>query len=423
MKLLHTGPVRDAKDAVSDFFKKIKESIVPDLLILRPAFAGAPGFQAPESGSQQPDLQEAKKHYMLFDTSAVPSRGTIPRRIMEWESIDILEPNENPRKDVITFEQAQKEVSKLLHAHGAAHEFMAYEAGKLCSAYPEAVKYTLHLMVGAQGEDFMFRPGEALKDIYASPPKREFKDEVELSEAVGEREPTSFIKGVFNTVAKIWKRIRGSPEADPINRPYMAHFYDPERKSGDKGLNVLNGDLKFQSALERMIQYWENASEHYMKGDKPRAFCALGHLIHLAQDLHVPAHVHNDIHGPSVFLGRLDSFEEWCKRANYPHITRPAGKENVQIWDSGPLNPPVPDASWNPQNIREKMAGFVNSFVVQTQRFRSVDAEGTDIDQMSRGKVSDAECFQQGSVLIPSAISVSAQLLANFLDYHQRIGK
>jgi hypothetical protein len=167
-----------------------------------------------------------------------------------------------------------------------------------------------------------------------------------------------------------------------------------------------------------MHLYWDYASTLYKKGDKPRAFYALGHLIHLVQDLHVPAHTHNDIHGPTVFLGKLDSFESWCTRADYPHITRPENNENIKIWDSGPLHPPEPDKSWNSENAKEKMAGFVDSFVKQTQRFRSVDSEGTDEGERFQGKLTDEECYKQSAVLIPAAIKNSAQLLVNFLEVH-----
>jgi hypothetical protein len=400
-----------------EFFKRVKEGIFPDSPFLGPvpAYAGAPCMPS----SAPKDLF---RPWMEFHTGDAPSSGSPSRKIMEWEPIDILEPGEKPRKNSITYKQAQKEVSKMLKTDDSCHQYLAYEAAKLCRAYPEATKHTLHLMAGAAAEDYFFRPGETLDDLHVRPPRRTFKSRRELSHAVGEPgEVPSFFGGLFRVVAKLWKRMRGSPDEDSINRPYFGHFYDPTRDEGDKGLNILHGDITFKSALHRMQSYWEVASALYVKGDRPNAFCALGHMIHLVQDLHVPAHVHNDIHGPTVFLGKLDSFESWCIRSDHPHITRPAKNENIRIWDSGGLAPPSPDRSWTPRNIRDKLKGFTDSFVQDTQNFRSVDAEGTGEDQGRKGKLTDDECYKQGSYLIPWAIFNSAQLIVNFLDYHQRI--
>jgi len=403
------------------FFKKVKENLFPDGPFIGPQaeVAGMPGLTLPV-----PRSEKKPKTHMEFNTGGAPENGTPSRDIMEWNWVDIATPSEGPAGYRISYEQAQKGVSELLKSKNSSHQYLVYEAAKLCSNYPEAVKYTLHMIVGAVGEDYVFSPGETLDDAYAEPPKRRFRNRREFSDALGgTRDIPSLLSGLFRGVAKVLKRVAKTPDEDSVNRPYCAHFYDPTRGEGDKGLNVLNGDLKFKSALDRMKLYWRLASLSYGRNQKPYAFYSLGHLLHLVADIHVPAHTHNDIHGPTVFLGKLDSLEQWCGRADYPHLQRPEDKPNIRIWDSGPLAPPPPDQSWNKDNIEEKLTEFANSVVANTQRFRSVDAKGTDQDQRKTGKLSDDECFHQGSTLIPRAISSTAQMIANFLDYQRRHGR
>lgn len=395
-----------ALEKARGFFRSIKESISPEM----PAFAvaGAPGFAMPPN-------------VMQFHVGEAPPKGTPSRRIMEWGNIGIVPPGGKPGKHSISFEAAQEEVGRMLKGEGNNHQYIAYEAAKLCAVYPEVAKYTLHLMVGAGAEDYVFLPNESLDDIYARPPKRRFSSMHEFSAAVEPGEVPSLLQGIFRTASRIWKKVKKSFDGDSINRPYFAHFYDPRRRAGEQGLDILDGDLKFVSALDRMQRYWDYASILYQQGQMPRAFYALGHLIHLVQDLHVPAHTHNDIHGPTVFLGKPDSLEQWCVRSDHPHITRPGKNDNIKIWDSGPLSPPRPDRSWSRDNIREKLSEFVDSFVRRTQRFRSVDAMGTDKDQRRTGKLSDGECYSQANVLIPQAIRDSARLIVNFIDYNERL--
>ena len=379
----------------------------------QPAFARVPAYGVmPKRDLFSP--------VMYFHTGDAPKKGTPSRKIMDWGYVDIRTPGERKEEKKISYADARREVSKLRKGKSASHQHIAYEAAKLCSADAEVRKYTLHLVVGALGEDYVFLPKEDLEKLYAEEPKRRFRTRDELGHALGHTEDIpSLAKGIMWLASKFAKLFRRkTPDKDSINKPYFAHFYDPRRAKNDQGLNMLNGDLKFQSALKRIKRYWKYASYFYRKGDKPRAFYCLGHITHLIQDLHVPAHVHNDIHGPTVVLGKLDSFEQWCIRADYPSLARPEGRENISIWDSSSLAPPSPDRTWNSRTLNRNLTAFVDDVVRYTQGFRSVDADGTH--QKGKGKLSDEECYFQASMLIPRAIENSAQVIVNFLDYHMR---
>ncbi len=385
-----------ARELFSQYF------MPPENLCMQPAYAYACTL-----ASYLHYSNDSKNQVMHFNTGKLPSRGTPGRKIAEWDEV---------RMD---FNEAQMLVREMLNNKGACHEYIAYEAAKLIND-AEVTEYTGNIMLGACCEDYVFKPGESLEDLYAKAPKRAFRSRDEYAALIvprDEMEVPSFLQGLFTVTARIWRRITGSIEDDAINRPYMAHFYDPTRDKNDQGLNVASGEIKFQSALQRIKDYWKLAYRFYANGKKSRAYYALGHIVHLISDLHVPAHVHNDIHGPTVLLGKLDSLEQWTMKSDYNHLKRGKGKMNITIWDSGPLNPPFADASWNPQNIDEKLEEFVERIATKTQFFRSVDAHGTGQHERRKGKLSDDECYKQASVLIPNAISASAQIIQNFIAY------
>ncbi|MEM3030142.1 MAG: hypothetical protein QXH27_00250 [Candidatus Micrarchaeia archaeon] len=348
---------------------------------------------------------------LKFSTGPLPDG--LSRKIAKWQEI--------PPYNIFA---AQREVAKLRHADGACHEYIAFHAAKL-SGKPEAIEHTWQIMVGALAEDYIFRPGEKLEDLFVKAPSEPFKSGREfaqryLNQKIGP------LQGIFMGIAKLWKKMVGEAiEADPINRPYMGHFYDPMRAEGDRGLNIQNGEIRFQSALDRIKIFWHWGMELYANGEKSEAFCVLGHILHLIADLHVPAHVHNDVHGPTVFFGKLDSLEQWLKKRDYPDIRRGRGKMNITIWDSGPLEPPKENPSWTWENAMEKLADFVDNMARETQEFRSVDVPGTDPYQNKIGKLSDEECFKQANVLVPRAIQNSAIIIARFIEcaWEYRISK
>lgn len=391
-----------------------------------------PGFELKRSGNgkigREPEIKVLKpdrssepivNQPMRFDTGNPPKFGPA-RAIIDWKRVEVLGPEDDPEKisgPVISQRRAQEEVQKMLKNRDASHQRIAFEGAKLYGG-EEASKYTLHMMLGACGEDFVFMPGENMRSIYKKQGARSWQDVHNVLFA----DVPSLFSGIFRIGARIWRTIVRKPDDDPVNRPYFAHFYDPSRSDGDRGLNILNGDLQFQSALERAQKLWMKASEYYRLGNKPMAYYTLGHVLHLVADMHVPAHVHNDMHGPTLILGRLDSFEGWVKKADHPDIRRGSGRANITIWDSGPLKPPVADSSWNLRNVYGKIAEFMHETAVSTHRFRSVDSKGDALGQQKTGRLTPGECYVQGDVLIPSAITKTAQMIANFVDYHERLG-
>jgi hypothetical protein len=71
--------------------------------------------------------------------------------------------------------------------------------------------------------------------------------------------------------------------------------------------------------LEETDFTWERAIKDYIKGDKPRAFRALGQVIHLIEDASVPDHTRNDPHiaiGGHGIGGEGSPYELWTMQFN-----------------------------------------------------------------------------------------------------------
>lgn len=136
----------------------------------------------------------------------------------------------------------------------------------------------------------------------------------------------------FNTLERVfvsdaWKTelMRGSHDEDNDMR-YLHHFYDPISK---KGLTFANDELYIETdawpsarawARDEKLQTeagtnrwyttltllphgelntdftWQRAIELYRAGEHERAMEALGHVLHLIQDMTVPEHTRNDAH-------------------------------------------------------------------------------------------------------------------------------
>ncbi len=105
-----------------------------------------------------------------------------------------------------------------------------------------------------------------------------------------------------------WIKQGAVDEDIPIR--WMNHFYNPNIGFGLFGFYPAN--IWADSAVAQSIyligdQSWKTAIWAYNNGDKKRAFIALGHVLHLIEDMAVPAHTRIDMHPEG------DPYEEWVK--------------------------------------------------------------------------------------------------------------
>jgi hypothetical protein len=109
--------------------------------------------------------------------------------------------------------------------------------------------------------------------------------------------------------------IKGSiDEDDPVIR-VINHFYDPIYNIG---INNSRTAKDWAISINPENEYsWPVAIRHYAEGDEEKAFLALGHIIHLIEDMSVPDHTRNDPHigvgAKGLFTGE-SPFESWTSQ-------------------------------------------------------------------------------------------------------------
>lgn len=97
---------------------------------------------------------------------------------------------------------------------------------------------------------------------------------------------------------------------DPTTMRVMRHFF---HGADEHGLQY--GGEPFPSSYDWALGLagdnewnWQAGLEAYAAGDAEHAYFVLGHMVHLIQDLTVPAHSHLDSHGPPSG----DDYESYC---------------------------------------------------------------------------------------------------------------
>ena len=107
--------------------------------------------------------------------------------------------------------------------------------------------------------------------------------------------------------------IRGSIEEDQPSLKVINHFYDPVRNIGINDSRTAK-DWALQGLDEENSFSWHVALDKYAKGDRDGAMIALGHVLHLIEDMSVPDHTRNDPHigvGPAGFFTGESPYEHW----------------------------------------------------------------------------------------------------------------
>ncbi|MFH1956803.1 MAG: hypothetical protein ABIJ28_04105 [Patescibacteria group bacterium] len=121
---------------------------------------------------------------------------------------------------------------------------------------------------------------------------------------------------------------KGSKEEDNAPR-WVNHFYDPVYNKGWLGnltskqwaqsLMAQSGVYQTTSSglsfnyFDSVSDYsWERAVFEYADRDKNRGLLALGHVLHLIQDMSVPDNTRNDAHPPILNIG--SPYEGWASR-------------------------------------------------------------------------------------------------------------
>jgi len=111
-----------------------------------------------------------------------------------------------------------------------------------------------------------------------------------------------------------WLKWGAEHEDTPVR--YLNHFYDPINNRG--WANQLTAKQWAQDSVKQSLPgffgdySWPKAIYAYQQGNQEYAYKALGHILHLMQDMSVPAHTRNDTHLP--FESAESPYENWVEK-------------------------------------------------------------------------------------------------------------
>lgn len=111
-----------------------------------------------------------------------------------------------------------------------------------------------------------------------------------------------------------WLKWGAEHEDTPVR--YLNHFYDPINNRG--WANQLTTKQWSQDSVRQSLPgffgdySWHKAIYEYQQGNQEYAYKALGHILHLMQDMSVPDHTRDDTHLPSE--GTESPYEKWVEK-------------------------------------------------------------------------------------------------------------
>ncbi|MBI2667420.1 hypothetical protein HYX17_01470 [Candidatus Woesearchaeota archaeon] len=192
----------------------------------------------------------------------------------------------------------------------------------------------------------------------------------------------------------------------PKNKPgYIdfdfGHFYHPNGSSYNN---------QWPSALEESYDWLEEAITDYSKGEKSSAYTKLGHMIHLLEDMAVPAHTHLISHGEDIvdyFEFKADSKAIDASNKDPIRAYSPKGNELYAIEKQ--FNE-LARKSYNESNVQNIINTYYEdgSYIGSNQ-----DCDSTNIflrDRNCSPQISSADITTLQDDLMPKAVQYSAGL-------------
>ncbi len=258
-------------------------------------------------------------------------------------------------------------------------------------------------------------------------------------------------------------------DSDARTLRVMRHFFRPTDGAGLtlNSLGTFPNSLEWATRAEGNAWRWGNGIRAYADGNEEEAYFILGHIVHLIQDLTVPAHTHLDIHPPphgddfenyasSMMLGEFDSLlprpapdapipefsdleEAWYATAYASYWrNRYPGALSDRDAPEGVIADMFPDLSvhwfWEEWHIGEPPVGYLNSnffedeeepgwFYFKTLRYPAqVDKmefdprEPTDLSGLAENLEETPMVELVAQDMIPLAILHSAAVMKLYLD-------
>ena len=170
------------------------------------------------------------------------------------------------------------------------------------------MRYALVAMIAITGLLAVIKPVRAFDELYTHP---------YLTRLIAaEWNKTADNKLSDEAIEQI---VAGSRDEDNPAARSLNHFYNPITNEGLSLDGLIAGYSALDWSQDKVKQAepifggsftWPEARAAYQAGDRARAYAGLGHILHLLEDMGMPAHTRNDEHMDG------DGLEGWCKAAN-----------------------------------------------------------------------------------------------------------
>jgi hypothetical protein len=146
-----------------------------------------------------------------------------------------------------------------------------------------------------------------------------------------------------------------------LNNPLYSHFYNPlTNRSGVGDLwfsaydwaNALVNPWSWRTARDKLYEGLTLTTKTEREKALSDSFKTLGHMIHLVEDMAVPAHVRGDLHIPFLDPEPYESYtNKWINNLNYTLVPFPYWNLSIspyaprQFWDLESYNGSIPYGS------------------------------------------------------------------------------
>ena len=161
----------------------------------------------------------------------------------------------------------------------------------------------------------------------------------------------------------------------------------------------------FQNAWQKAQAFWSLALGRYAKNDKGMAYHYLGHIVHLFGDATVPAHDHDEAHGPEPLND--DGFHDWMDvKGDPPENAKLTQAELDALIAAKPLG--VPDSEPNKLKWLLYRTNQIGDFFA---------SDGTDGDSTAGGYDGDPAAGQKVQEKLTEMANNPA--LSRLQDHHE----
>src|SRR3989338_765294 len=131
---------------------------------------------------------------------------------------------------------------------------------------------------------------------------------------------------------------------------------------------------------------YQDALRYYRERNFNKAFFALGHVVHLIQDMSVPAHVHDDKHGVENVAHTGNGYEQWCTNNYNALATYAKSATRLGVYKTGSIQDYLRNMAttgYNANSYYGKLTNYDNNYSDNSQWDEIVVSSGSLNEQFA----------------------------------------